>query len=71
MSGTGDTGAAHQNENQPHAIPNDATLALSQRNTVPCSDPQREAVPVPSGDWKEALPDARRGGGIGRAQGKA
>ena len=48
---------------------NDATLALSQRNTVPCQDTHREAVHVPSGDWKEALPDARRGSGLRRSNG--
>ena len=67
----GATGGIFQNGNQPHAISNDATLALSDDATVPCADPQREAVPVPSGEWKEALPDARRGKGIRRAKGRA
>ena len=67
----GATGGIFQNGNQPHAISNDATLALSDDATVPCADPQREAVPVPSGDWKETLPDARRGDGIRRAKGRA
>jgi len=64
----GDTGGILENGNQPHAIRNDATLALSGDATVPCSDPQRKAVPDPSGEWKEAVPDARRGKGIRRAK---
>ena len=64
-------GAAFQNGNQPHAIEHATAYAVSELAPVPCEDPQREAVPVPSGERKEALPDARRGSGIRRANGRA
>ena len=67
----GATGSILQKGNQPHALEHTTAVGLADYATLPCADTQRETVPVPSGDRKETMPDARRGRRIRRANGKA
>ena len=60
------TGAVFQNGNQPHAIERSAADAVSNCGAVPCQNPQREALPIAYGEREKAVPDARRGGRLGR-----
>ena len=57
-----------KNERQPHAPDNNQTvaprcLAAEPSPALSCIDTSRQAVPVPSGEGEEPLPDARRRGG--------
>ena len=50
---TGGAGGERKDEEQPRA------LAHAPESTMPCPDPEREAVPVASGPGAEAVPNAR------------
>jgi hypothetical protein len=65
------TGATNQNGNQPHAIEHATAYAVSECAPVRCQDPQREALPVAHCERKTAMPDAWRGDGIRRTNGRA
>jgi hypothetical protein len=53
-------GGTHENGHQAHAPVDPQALAFTPGAPVLCSDPQREAVSVASGEGKGALSDARR-----------
>ena len=67
---TGGAGGILENNGQPHAANDPRTLALAAGAPMLCQDPQREALPVPNCERKEAVPDARRRTGIGGPEGK-
>lgn len=63
-------GGIIENTEQPHAANDPRALALASGATVLCQDPQREALPVSDRERQEALPDARRGAGLGSPEGR-
>ena len=54
------TGGEQKNEGQPHAKAIEHAMEHAFEPTVWSEGPEREPVPVPSGDRKAAVPDARR-----------
>jgi hypothetical protein len=68
---TGGGGAILANPEQPHAPNDPRALALAAGAPMLCQDTQRQALPVPHCTREEAMPDARRGSGIGRTEGTA
>lgn len=68
---TGGPGAILGNQEQPHAANDSRALAIAGCGPMRSQDPQREAMPVANCEGQEALPDARRGGGIRGANGRA
>jgi hypothetical protein len=64
-------GGSDEYAGQPHAANDPRTLALASGAAMLCQDSQREALPVSDRPRQEALPDARRGAGLGGANGKS
>jgi len=58
-------GMKAENEKQPHA-----QVTYAPGTPMPCQDQAREPLPVAAGEGPEALPDARRGEGERRPEGK-
>jgi hypothetical protein len=56
-------GVSDENGGQSHATDDKRAIAASGSVPMWCPDPPREALPVPSCEGQEALPDARRGAG--------
>ena len=61
-------GDANEIEEQPHAKQAARQIAHAPEPAMPCSDPQRDPLPI-ARDGERALPDARRQG-QGRAEGQ-
>jgi hypothetical protein len=56
-------GVSEENGGQPHAAADKRAIAASGSVPMWSTDAAREALPVPSCEGQEALPDARRGAG--------
>src|SRR5215467_3801431 len=66
-------GRGVQDKNEGQARATDDKRAISAAGGAPMrgSDPARDALPIPSGEGQEALPDARGSGRLGSAKGGA
>jgi hypothetical protein len=58
---TGGPRALIENQGQAHATNNPGPIVASDGEKMRSQNPNRETVPVPSGERPQALPDARRG----------
>lgn len=65
------TGGITKKSEQPHAANDLPALAFEGYSALPCQDAVWEALPVADCPRQEALQDARRSGGIGRAKRRA
>jgi hypothetical protein len=50
-----------ENQRQPHAPNHEQTSTPSSSEAMRSQNPEREALPIPSGEGSQALPNARRG----------
>jgi hypothetical protein len=57
---TGGPRALIENQGQPHATNNPGPIVASDGEEVRSQNPDRETMPVSSGEWPQALPNARR-----------
>jgi len=64
-------GAEDKNEGQARATDDKRTIAATGSAPMRCADPEREALPIPSGERQAALPDARGSARLGSAEGGA
>ena len=53
-------GVQDENSEQPHGTEEPRAIAFAERAALRSSEPQRQPLPVPRGEGKETLPNARR-----------
>jgi hypothetical protein len=63
---TGGPRALIENQGQPHAPSHEQAYLPSAGQAMRSQKPERETLPIPSGEGPQKVPDARRGAGVGR-----